>query len=125
MRTHLRLVTPPTDRAVTLDKARRHLRIEDQDSDDLVAMYLEAAEQSLAYVGRALKPATYALDVYGYPWRDFHIPMPPLRVVTSVTAAGDVVDPANYYVSTSSEGRGFVRMATAYDWPPYNPGRHL
>jgi hypothetical protein len=55
-----------TDRAVSLNEARRHMRVEDTDSDDLIAMYVEAAEQSLAYVGRALKPATYALDLYGH-----------------------------------------------------------
>jgi uncharacterized phiE125 gp8 family phage protein len=122
MRNVLRLVTPPTDRAVSLNEARRHMRVEDTDSDDLIAMYLEAAEQSLAYVGRALKPASYAFDIYGYvPFR-IDIPMPPLRSVTAVkTPGGDgaltAVDPANYLIMKTSEGRGRIEMATAYAWP--------
>ena len=79
MRTVLRLVTPPTERAVTVNEARRHLRLDHMDDDDIVVAYLQAAEQSLAYVGRALKPASYALDIYGYPHPCIEIPMPPLR----------------------------------------------
>src|SRR6478609_4552045 len=108
MRTQLRLVTPPTERAVDLSTARRHMRVEDIDSDDLIAMYIEAAEQSLAYVGRALKPASYALDIYGHPHWRFELPMPPLRAVTAVRTVGtngtlSVYDPSNYVVTTSSE----------------------
>jgi uncharacterized phiE125 gp8 family phage protein len=88
MRSVLRLVTPPTDRAVNLNEARRHLRIEDTDQDDLIAAYIEAAEQSLSYIGRALKPATYALDIYGIGSRYIDLPMPPLRAVGSVSTVG-------------------------------------
>src|SRR3954451_18739362 len=109
MRNVLRLVTPPTDRAVSLNEARRHMRVEDTDSDDLIAMYLEAAEQSLAYVGRALRPAFYALDIYGHVTRCIDLPMPPLRSVTAVKAPNAsgvmaAIDPANYSVMTTSEG---------------------
>jgi uncharacterized phiE125 gp8 family phage protein len=129
MRSVLRVVTPPTDRAVTLSEARRHMRVEDTDSDDLIAMYVEAAEQSLAYVGRALKPATYALDLYGHVSRCIDLPMPPLRAVTGITAPGATgsmatVDPANYTLATTSEGRGTILTASGFSWPfpPYSPG---
>lgn len=129
MRSVLRLVTPATDRAVSLNEARRHMRVEDIDSDDLIAMYIEAAEQSLAYVGRALKPASYALDIYGFARHSIELPMPPLRSVTAVNAPGTdgvlaAVDPSNYVVTTTSEGRGRIDMATAYAWPTsaYSPG---
>lgn len=127
MRSVLRLVTPPTDRAVKLEEARRHLRVEDTDSDDLIAMYVEAAEQSLAYVGRALKPATYALDLYGHVSRYIDLPMPPLRAVTGITApdatgAMATVDTANYTVTTTSQGRGTILMAYGWPFPPYSPG---
>jgi uncharacterized phiE125 gp8 family phage protein len=129
MRSILRLVTPPTERAVGLNEARRHMRVEDTDSDDLIAMYLEAAEQSLAYVGRALRPASYALDIYGHVTRCIDLPMPPLRTVTAVrapdaTGTMAAIDPANYSVMKTSEGRGTILTATAYNWPfpLYNPG---
>jgi uncharacterized phiE125 gp8 family phage protein len=127
MRSVLRLVTPPTDRAVSLNEARRHMRVEDTDSDDLIAMYVEAAEQSLAYVGRALKPATYAVDLYGHVGHCIDLPMPPLLAVTSIiapdaTGAMATVDTANYTVTKTSEGRGAVLMAYGWPFPPYSPG---
>jgi uncharacterized phiE125 gp8 family phage protein len=127
MRSVLRLVTPPTDRAVSLNEARRHMRVEDTDSDDLIAMYVEAAEQSLAYVGRALKPATYAVDLYGHVSRCIDLPMPPLLDVTGIaapdaTGAMATVDTANYTVTKTSEGRGAVLMAYGWPFPPYSPG---
>src|SRR4051812_353786 len=129
MRSILRLVTAPTERSVSLNEARRHLRVEDTDSDDLIAMYLEAAEQSLAYVGRALKPASYALDIYSYPLRVIDLPMPPLRAITAVktpdaTGVLTAIDAANYSVATTSEGRGSLIASTAYVWPAiaYSPG---
>jgi uncharacterized phiE125 gp8 family phage protein len=127
MRSVLRLVTLPTDRAVSLNEARRHMRVEDTDSDDLIAMYVEAAEQSLAYVGRALKPATYVVDLYGHVGHCIDLPMPPLRAVTGITApdatgAMATVDTANYTITTTSEGRGAVLMAYGWPFPPYSPG---
>jgi uncharacterized phiE125 gp8 family phage protein len=127
MRSILRLVTPPTERAVSLNEARRHLRIEDTDQDDLIRAYIEAAEQSLSYVGRAFKPASYALDIYGWAGTHIELPMPPLRSVTAVKAPGTngtlaTVDPSNYTVATTSEGRGVLLTSTAYVWPPYSSG---
>lgn len=129
MRSVLRLVTPATDRAVTLNEARRHMRVEDTDTDDLIAMYIEAAEQSLAYVGRALKPASYAFDIYGHVGRCIDLPMPPLRTVSALkapdaTGAMATIDPSNYSVMTTSEGRGTILTSRAYNWPfpPYAPG---
>jgi uncharacterized phiE125 gp8 family phage protein len=118
MRSVLRLVTPApaTDRAVSLNEARRHLRIEDTDQDDLIAAYIEAAEQSLSYIGRALKPATYALDIYGIGRRCINLPMPPLRAISSVSTVGtsgtmSVLDPSAYTVITASGGQTLVMLA--------------
>jgi uncharacterized phiE125 gp8 family phage protein len=116
MRSVLRLVTPPTDRAVSLNEARRHLRIEDTDQDDLIAAYIEAAEQSLSYIGRALKSATYALDIYGIGCRYIDLPMPPLRTISSVSTVGSsgtlsVLDPSAYTVITASGGQTSVMLA--------------
>jgi uncharacterized phiE125 gp8 family phage protein len=130
MRSVLRLVTPPADRAVSLNEARRHLRIEDTDQDDLIAAYIEAAEQSLSYIGRALKPATYALDIYGIGSRYIdlldiygigsryiNLPMPPLRAISSVSTVGStgtlsVLDPSAYSVMTAAGGQTLVVLAS-------------
>jgi uncharacterized phiE125 gp8 family phage protein len=110
MRSVLRLVTPPTDRAVSLNEARRHLRIEDTDQDDLIVAYIEAAEQSLSYIGRALKPATYALDIYGIGRRHIELPMPPIRAISSVSTVG-------------SAGTLAVLDSSAYTVIPYIGGK--
>lgn len=118
MRSILRLVTPAADRAVSLNEARRHLRLEDTDQDDLIAAYIEAAEQSLAYVGRALKPATYALDIYGIGRRYIGLPMPPLRAITSVSTVGStgtlaLLDPSAYTVITTSGGQTSIDLGSS------------
>lgn len=119
----LRLVTPPADLAVDIDEARRHLRVQDEDSDDaLISAYIEAAQQSLAYLGRAFRPATYALDLcyFGCSWT--RLPMPPLRSVNAILvtdANGDqtALDESLYTVSTSDEGIGSIRLAYGQSWP--------
>lgn len=114
MKPVLRLVTPATERSVSINEARRHCRIEDTASDDLVATYIEAAEQSLATVGRALKPATYALDIYWPDHRVLVMPMPPFRAFTAIRVrASDgtlttVTDTSTYTLLVTSEGRGKV-----------------
>lgn len=124
MRSILRLVTPATDRAVSLNEARRHLHLEDTDQDDLIRTYIEAAEQSLAYIGRALKPATYALDVYGIGSRYIDLPMPPLRAITSVSTIGSagtmaILDPSGYTVITETAGRTVISLV---DPPTFTSG---
>lgn len=117
MRDNLRVITPATDLAVTLDDAKSHLRVEDSDQDELVQAYIEAAQQSLAYLGRALMPASYALDLYRWR-RAVELPMPPLRSVSAVKVVGAdgtlaTTDSANYSVTISAEGRGLVYMPGA------------
>lgn len=126
MKDNLRIITPAIERAVSLNEARRHLRVEDTDSDDLINLYLNAAEQSLAHVGRAFRPATYALDLYqwGCHHRVVELPMPPLRSIVSVVDGNSVtIDSSNYSVTKTSEGRGILLFASGYSWSPLTSGQ--
>lgn len=121
MRDNLRVVTPATDLAVSLDEAKRHLRVEDAETDELIAAYIEAAQQSFAYLGRSFRVASYVLDVYY--WRhEIELPMPPIRAVSAVKTIGAdgaliATDPANYTVRISAEGRGCVYLPGGI-WSP-------
>lgn len=134
----LRLVTPPTARAVSIDEFRRHQRLgDDLSSDGLLALYLEAAERQLSYLGVAAAPATYALDLHRFPygasyypthlpgisdWDVIELPMPPLRTITAIRATAPdgtvtTLDPSLYRVTIPYEGKGSVRSVWGNGWP--------
>jgi len=117
----LRIVTPPTAQAVTLDLTKQHIRVEDTESDALIGIYIDAATNSLAYLGRALLPATFALDLDYLPCK-IDLPMPPLQSVTGITIIDPdgnpaTVDPSIYAVRLSPEGFGSVELAYNQTWP--------
>jgi uncharacterized phiE125 gp8 family phage protein len=118
MRSVLRLVTPPTERAVGLNEARRHMRIEDTDSGRSDCSHVSRRRNSrYAYVGRALKSASYALDIYGIGSRYIDLPMPPLRAISSVSTVGSagalsVLDPSAYTVMTAAGGQTLVTLTS-------------
>jgi uncharacterized phiE125 gp8 family phage protein len=117
----LRIVTPPSVQAVTLTQTKAHIRVEDTDSDALISAYIDAATQSLAYLGQAILPVTYALDLDYLPDR-IELPKPPLVEVTSIaiidpTGTPGTVDPSLYKVNISSEGFGEVALAYGQSWP--------
>jgi uncharacterized phiE125 gp8 family phage protein len=127
MRDILRIVTPASEFAVTVNEAKAHMSVPDSESDDLISAYVQAAEQSLAFIGRCLKPTSFALDLYDWR-REIELPMPPLRTVTAVKARGTdgtlaTLDTASYLVSTTSEGRGIIRMLGTHSWLPLDWGQ--
>jgi uncharacterized phiE125 gp8 family phage protein len=127
----LRIVTPPTKLAVEVTDAREHLSVEVLDDDNLIATYIQAAQQSLALsIGRALVPTAYALDVYTGCAYGILLPMPPLKTVTAVKTHNTsgimtAIDPSLYSVTITSEGRGIVSFGSGYAytnlyWPQPN-----
>lgn len=117
MKNILRAITPPTGFAVSVSDARRHLRLEQLDDDAAIAVYIEAAQASLAYLNRAILPASYAYDLY-CTTPIVEIPMPPLRQVTAVRLPDNsLIASTNYRVTTTSQGRGIIQPVTGYSWP--------
>lgn len=122
MRNNLRIVTPPTKLAVSISEARKHMRVEDLDNDDLIYTYVMSAQQSLSMqLGRSLVLTSYALDVYNW-HRDIYLPMPPIRSVSAVKVRGTdgtlaTITTSDYTLLLTSEGRGRLTIPGTWGWP--------
>lgn len=142
---HLVVITPPKP-VLSLDEAKKHMRVDDQDSDEDIAIYLGAADQWLGgprgWLGRALNPFQCRFTVETCPWlgafeeyptlyRNWHpfsritLPFPPLISVDSVqypNASGDLVtmDPGAYVVrGVGAEDRATIEPANHQLWPTH------
>jgi uncharacterized phiE125 gp8 family phage protein len=116
----LRMITPPSKLAVSVSDARDHLSVDFLDDDNMIATYIQAAQNALGLsIGRALVPTSYALDLWSWCSSGLVLPMPPLQQVTAIKVRGSdglltALDPSNYSVSISSEGRGVVNLIGTY-----------
>lgn len=138
----LRIIDPPARNllAVSLKDAKVHLGIESSDFDVKVERLIRAATGRLAYLGRAILPAKYAWDMWGFPsnnpfyfYRPFdlsfqhyfqpiELPMPPLIAITAIKTqnADDTfttLDPTTYQVDVSRTGRARLYPSSGYRWP--------
>lgn len=125
----LEVVTPVSTEPITLDIARRHLRLDvsgtppaHPDDAYLEGVTIPAARATLEdYTGRALAPATYRLLLDAFPDGAIELPRPPLVSIQSVVYADpDGVDrvlaPTEYAVDT---GQQLAWLLPAVDsaWP--------
>ena len=82
-----RLVTPPTELPVSLERVRdqwlraAHTDVEDAQIDQMIRAATAAAED---LTQRALMPQTWQMVLDGFPWGDIVLERPPLIAVTSV-----------------------------------------
>lgn len=115
------ITTSPTHEPVSLEQAKRHLRVDDAESDALIRSYLRAARAWCEdYAGRAFCRQTITLKMSSFP-AAIQIPRPPLVAVSSITyvdTAGTTQTVAStvYDVDTTSEP-GKVLLAYDQDWP--------
>lgn len=82
-------VQAPYDWPVTLGQAKRHLRVDHADDDDLIQIYLDAAARRLdgwdGILGRCLTPQTWRVDLPGFPANDLiRLPLPDVQSIGSV-----------------------------------------
>jgi uncharacterized phiE125 gp8 family phage protein len=122
----LKLITPPATTPVTLDEAKAHLRVVDDDEDAIIATYIQAATGSTeAFLGRALIDQTWDLVLDAFPTDTMHleikVPKPPLIEVTQIAyddGNGDeqIIPSGNYYVDAVSEF-GWVVPQGGLSWP--------
>lgn len=118
------LITPPVWDPITLAEAKAHLRIDDSDSDALVAGLIAAA---VAYfdgwtgiLGRALEPQTWEMRFDRFPaW--IRIPLGPVVSVTSIKyddrdGAEQTVDPGLYQLDAAPV-EACVVLAPGASWP--------
>ena len=100
----MRVITPPAT-FVTPAEAKRHLRVDHDDDDELIGVLIDAAQQHIdgpaGWLGRALGVQTIELTDACWRDRSFRLPCPPTIDLVSVKyldANGDqqTVDPVNY-----------------------------
>lgn len=117
----LRLQVVPGEEPLTLDEAKRHLRVtdsaDDATIDDLIVAARTWAEN---FTGRVLITQTwdYFLDAFVDP---IELPRPPLQSVSSINyvdvdGALQLLATTEYVVDTAAE-RGMVRLAYGKSYP--------
>lgn len=105
----LKLISAAENYPVTLVEAKSHLRVDFDNDDAMIELYIAAATaHAEAFLGRALVDQTWEATFDAFPDNELQIPMPPLIEVISVTyddAAGDaqVLDVSGYVVDDQSE----------------------
>lgn len=109
----LTLITAPAASPVSLVEAKAHLRVVDDDEDDLIGVFINAATaHAEKFLGRALVDQTwdYILDEFPDDDGSIEIPLPPLIEVVGVfytDSAGDEQEMTGAdYVVSGAGGRG-------------------
>ncbi|WP_334185091.1 head-tail connector protein [Novosphingobium sp.] len=97
-------VTAPTEALLTLTEARDHLRVMHDLDDGYIAHLIEVATSYIegpSGAGIALLPSQWVLTMDQLP-KCFDIDLCPVRSIDSITADGQVIDPALYSADLNS-----------------------
>lgn len=125
---YTRVVTAPTAIPISLEEARRHLRLSADDEDTLLVDYLHACRDYLqdeVTGGITLLTTTYdrVLPCFGGLRNRIELPLPPLQSITSITyldpagASQTLTENTHFASHKPSVGRGWVVPTPEYDWP--------
>lgn len=130
------VVTPPTVPLVSLDDAKRHLRVDDDDNDDFIVGLVETARSWIdapdGWLGRALMKQTleWRIDSFWHRRRDQHalgnddiaIPFPPTIEIASIKyddgdGVEQTLDPSLYRLVGGGSARSRLVPAYGKSWP--------
>jgi uncharacterized phiE125 gp8 family phage protein len=121
-------VVAPPDEIITREVAKKHLREDGSDQDDIIDLLITAVRQQIdapkGWLGLALGYQTLQLTLDKFPCGDIRMPFPPLRNVNSVKyddADGveqTLEEGADYTVDLLSQP-GWIIPGTA-GWPATN-----
>lgn len=123
------VVTPPAHEPITLDEAKRQLRIEldNTDEDDWLWEAIRSArEEAEDFTGRKLVTQTLDYTLADFPACDYiNLPGGVLQSITSATYTDSentatVWAASNYFALTTSEPGKLVR-AYGVSWPSFTP----
>ncbi len=121
----LSVTTGPTEEPITLDDAKAHLRVDNDDAGEnawITTAIQAAREQVENDTRRALFTQTLRLNLDQFPMSNaILIPRPPLQSVASITyvdsdGATQTMSSSDYIVDTASEP-GRVVLAYGKTWP--------
>jgi uncharacterized phiE125 gp8 family phage protein len=122
------LITAPTVPAVSLDDAKRHLRVDHDDDDGLIAGLVDSAAGNLdsaspGWLGRALRPQTWELRLDAFPCGPIVLPHPPLISVESIKyddgdgVEQDLVVDVGYRVFAGGAWKSRIEPVYGGSWP--------
>jgi uncharacterized phiE125 gp8 family phage protein len=132
---NLQVVTAPALEALSLEEAKRHVRVEldGTDEDDyLRALLLAARDWADGETSKALLTQTLALRLDRFPCSHIYLPRPPLQSVTSITYLDSngtlqTLAAAKYQVvgarvtPDAHAPCGYVQSAYGESWPSTYP----
>ena len=118
----LRLITPATAPAVTVDDAKAHLRLDTTDDDTLVSAMLVAATEAAEHAtGRALMTQTWEASFDSFA-PALALTRAPVQSITSITyvdlnGAEQTLAPSAYHLT--ADDFDFARLTPAFgtQWP--------
>jgi uncharacterized phiE125 gp8 family phage protein len=109
------VTSAPAEELITVDAAKRHLRIMADDFDDEIMQAVKAARSWCeSYTSRTLRTAvTRTIKLAEWPSESVQLPYPPLLTVESVKyyAEADVdttLSASNYHTILSTSGPGYL-----------------
>lgn len=120
---------------ISLAEMKLHLNVDDSDHDSVITALTSAAIQYLdgdkGILGRALAPATYRLELAGFPAGPLCIPLPPTIAVDAIEYLDENGDVQTFATSEyrvtglgSNDGATVVLDQVAgVVWPPVQAGR--
>lgn len=132
------LISPPTAPVLTLDEAKRHLRVDHDDDNDLIQSMIDTVVGQIdpaagGWLGRALRPQTWELRLSSFHDHDCRytefggsailLPYPPLIEVVSViyrnAGGADVplIEDAGFRVLGEGGRRQAIAPLYGQGWP--------
>jgi len=113
-------IEPPQDRAVTLEEARQHLRLDGRDEDLLLGAKLDAAQAELEQQA-GLKLCEQTIELQLESWEDeITVPIRPCTVAEiryNAPNGATVPLPETDYVVRRRHGFTRIRPASGKSWP--------
>ncbi|AEE98031.1 head-tail connector protein [Mahella australiensis] len=119
----IKLVSEPSEEPVTLEEAKKHLRVDISDDDSLITSLIMAArEHAEAITRRALITQTWELSLDIWPYgSEIIIPLPPLQKVDSIkytdSAGVEHMLDLNICIIDTKEEPGRIVLKNEYSWP--------
>jgi uncharacterized phiE125 gp8 family phage protein len=120
-----KLVAPPIEEPITLEVAKAHLRLDDDEDEYVVGLIIASRRHCEGFQSRAYITQTWDLYLDAFPTGCLKVPHPPLQTVTFIKfkdSSGFIQTLASseYAVDTFSEP-GLICSGYGKSWPATYP----